>query len=238
MTHKKSCVILFAKHPQKGQVKTRIAKTMGHDFAYEFYCRLLRDSLHNLRSLGLPALISISPSSKIEEFRLWSGTDREFLYTGQRGRDLGERMANAFFEAFGLGFEDCILIGSDLPGLPPAIIARALNRLKKKDIVIGPAADGGYYLIGFRKQSFCPAVFEGIRWSGASVFSDTVAACLEYGLEHQVVDQWSDADTLADLAAAVHRKDDQPARSSTALQFIKDRRHAIIAAKKKGSDRR
>lgn len=238
MTHKKSCVILFAKYPQKGQVKTRIARFMGDDFALELYSLLLRESIDKLRGMGLPALISISPSNKTEAFRKWSRLGGEFHYSGQWGRDLGERMSNAFIDAFGLGYEDCVLIGSDLPGLPPVVVTGALDLLEKKDIVIGPAADGGYYLIGFRKQSFSPTVFQRIHWSGPSVFSDTVTKCLELGLEHQVVDQWRDIDTLEDLAAAADPEGDQPDQSSAALQFIKDRRRAIMAALNKRSGKR
>ena len=108
--------------------------------------------------------IFLSPQEKETEIKKLFGNDHE--YRPQRGTDLGARMKNAFTDCFSEGFKSVVLIGSDFPDLPLKIIEDAFAALdSSSDAVIGPAADGGYYLIGFRYDTFLPAIFEGLIWS-------------------------------------------------------------------------
>ena len=119
----------------------------------------------------------------------------------QRGQDLGQRMACAFEELFGLGHERVVLVGSDLPTLPHSAVEQAFRLLRRgADVVLGPAADGGYYLIGMR-ASHTP-LFERIDWGTPQVLRQTHSRALELGLTVRLVDPWYDVDDLDTLQRA------------------------------------
>jgi rSAM/selenodomain-associated transferase 1 len=117
----------------------------------------------------------------------------------QAGEDLGERMKNGFVEALSMNFKRVVLIGSDIPDLPLEFIEEAFTSLQEKDAVIGPALDGGYYLIGFKKETFSPRVFEGIHWSTESVFEKTLKVLQQEGLTVHTLQPLRDIDTVEDL---------------------------------------
>jgi len=146
----------------------------------------------------------------------------------QIGDDLGARMENAFIRIFSEGFSSAVLIGSDLPDLPAAIIREAFDALTKSDAVIGPAADGGYYLIGFNKAVFSPRILRGIQWSTDRVFEETMKRCREGSLRTYVLPEWSDVDTIDDLRALLVRNRDAGVKRSKTLSYLmdlSDRRH-------------
>jgi len=124
----------------------------------------------------------------------------------QEGRDLGARMANAFTAAFREGRERVLLIGSDIPQLYTDLIDEFFHRLEEYPLVIGPAADGGYYLIGFRRDSFQPAVLEGIDWSTNRVYSQTLRRAEAAGLSVFTGKTLRDIDTLSDLDSLLRDK--------------------------------
>jgi uncharacterized protein len=130
----------------------------------------------------------------------------------QRGVDIGARMCAAFEDLFGLGYARVALVGSDLPTLPPAAVERALNAvMKDADVALGPAEDGGYYLIALKRPQ--PALFQDIAWGSASVLEQTLARARHLGLTGRCVDRWYDVDDAANLRRAA---DDPRARETAA----------------------
>jgi rSAM/selenodomain-associated transferase 1 len=108
-------------------------------------------------------------------------------------------MRNAFIEAFEMGFRRVVLIGSDIPDLPLDFIEEAFTSLKKKDAVIGPAFDGGYYLIGFRGRTFSPMVFDGMAWGTKTVFEKTMTVLRKLNRRVHTLAERRDIDTIEDL---------------------------------------
>lgn len=155
---KDRCLILFVKYPEKGKVKSRLAQSWTDDLAAGLYENFVNDMIVTLEKGSFSLRIYFHPPEKEEEVKkLWG---EKYQYAAQRGADLGERMKNAFLQEFAAGFQMVVLIGSDCPDLPVDIIAESFRVLENKTgSVIGPAADGGYYLIGFRKDTFCPEIF-------------------------------------------------------------------------------
>jgi rSAM/selenodomain-associated transferase 1 len=114
----------------------------------------------------------------------------------QEGQDLGQRMANAFARSFESGMEKVVLIGTDCPTLQSQHLNQAFEALTNSDLVLGPATDGGYYLIGMKRRS--DYLFEGISWSTAAVLSQTLAVATAHGLDFTLLDELSDIDTQED----------------------------------------
>ncbi|HWP99429.1 MAG TPA: TIGR04282 family arsenosugar biosynthesis glycosyltransferase, partial [Vicinamibacterales bacterium] len=131
----------------------------------------------------------------------------------QRGADLGERMAAVFEDAFALGYAAAVVIGSDLPSVPPAALRRAVDLLRgsPRTVVLGPAADGGYYLIGARRA--WPELFDGIAWGGTRVLEQTLAAARAAGARVALVEPWYDVDTVADLLRLAREPSDVARRT-------------------------
>ena len=196
-------VILFVKAPVPGQVKSRLAGSLGGDAALELYRSFALDLLDTIDSCGHPVEIFFTPSGARKAVVAWLGEGRR--YALQTGRELGSRMANAFRTAFTEGAARAILIGSDLPDLPGEVITDAFAGLQEQGAVIGPAVDGGYYLIGFRNDTFWPDVFNNIRWSTGSVFRETMERFAGIGSRVYVMRQWQDVDTAEDLRSLRRR---------------------------------
>ncbi len=133
----------------------------------------------------------------LNDLKNWLGG--HYLYMRQIGENLGERMKNAFIEAFSMNFRRVVLIGSDIPGLPLEFIEEAFTSLEETDVVIGPSLDGGYYLIGFKDKKFCPAAFKGIPWSTERVFEETMKVLKREGLTVHTLQPQRDIDTIEDL---------------------------------------
>jgi rSAM/selenodomain-associated transferase 1 len=190
-----TAVLLFAKAPRLGRVKTRLAADLGEEAALRLYravgARVAAD-------VGERYALNVwhDPPDGRDEMRAWLGEHR---YFPQEGRDLGERLAHAFAWHFGRGENPVIVIGADAPGVSGVTVAEAERHLGDSDVVIGPAVDGGYYLLGLRAPS--PTVFEGIPWSTDRVFSVTVARCRGCHFRVQVLPVLRDLDTAADLEA-------------------------------------
>jgi uncharacterized protein len=191
------CVLLFARCPEPGVVKTRLAGGIGNRRAAEVYCSMVRDSIEIVKQSGLALRICYWPPEKEEQIREACGY--EYSYVSQRGSDLSQRLLNAFGCVFDEGFEYAIALGSDSPDLPAAVLADAGLQLTNTDAVLGPAADGGYYLIGFSRKSFSTAVFEGIEWSSSKVLSQTLSRLEEHNRAVSLLPLWYDIDTIDDL---------------------------------------
>jgi hypothetical protein len=194
-----TAILVFAKFPEPGRVKTRLAREVGHAAALRLYRAFVGDLLDTLRQTGHPVAICHDPPPAGERMRDWLGPG--YAYRPQNGADLGERMANALSSAFREGRKAAVLVGTDLPDLPGDIPSRAFAGLERTGAAIGPSPDGGYYLIGFAADAFRADVFRDIPWSTEVVFSRTRARMAENGLSPALLPVWNDIDTLADLAA-------------------------------------
>lgn len=199
----KKCVLFFVKYPVPGRVKTRLAEQIGHDVAADLYRNFVTDTLATLKNLDANLRIVFDPPDSKEQFQQWLG--KEYSYLPQDGLDLGQRMKNAFLQAFSQGFNSVIVIGSDSPDLPVEYLERAYPALDNNDVVIGPSSDGGYYLIGFTKKSFLPEAFERISWSSNKVFDQTVNILKQHKQNLYLLPQWHDIDTIADLKSFQQR---------------------------------
>jgi uncharacterized protein len=210
---------MFVKYPEKGQVKSRLARDFDEQFVTVLYGNFVDDLLDNLNSGNYRLKIAFYPPEKTEEIRKRFGEQSEYM--PQIGADLGERMKNSFHQCFSEGFKSIILIGSDCPDLNAKVIEEAFNVLEKQnDAVIGPACDGGYYLIGFNDISFCHSVFEGPSWGSRSVFADTMNILDACKSETYLAPLWRDIDTRDDLLDLIERHRQTPFSRSRTMTFI------------------
>src|SRR5687768_12779189 len=151
-------LMVFVKNPVKGTVKTRLANTIGDDKALAVYQILLDITLQAVKT---------SQSQKAVFYSGYHADDtwlkNGFLQFIQHGKDLGERMHNAFGTAFASGYEKVVIVGSDCPDLTGELIDEAFDALDHHDVVLGPAEDGGYYLLGIKKMY--PDIFQNKTWS-------------------------------------------------------------------------
>jgi len=215
--HDKTCVLLFVKYPDKGTVKSRLSTVFGEDTVLLLYEAFVLDVLETVEKGKYRFTIYFHPPSAQEKVASWLG--KGHLYMPQNGSDLGERMKNAFASTFSEGFEKVMLIGSDVPDLKKEIIDEAFA--SDADAVIGPAADGGYYLIGFQRDTFLPHIFEGMQWSTASVFERTMELFRKHSCKVHVLPQWRDVDTPEDLRALYERNKNTVFAHSRTMDFIK-----------------
>lgn len=222
-----SCILLFVKRPVAGTVKTRLAESIGAENATGLYRRFVLDLLTLLEGHAAPFRICYAPPDADvgdegdveDEFIDWLGG--EYSYVPQMGSDLGERMKNALLQAFGDGYERALVIGSDSPDLPEASIIRAITALKSgPGAVIGPANDGGYYLIGFSKERFLPEAFDEITWSTDSVFDRTMHTFTKHEQNVHILPQWHDVDTLGDLKSLIGRSANSDFSKSQTISYI------------------
>ncbi len=199
----RACILLFVKSPVHGPVKSRLAQTVGAEMATSLYRNFVLDMLETLSDVtaaGRSDLrVCFFPAAAAEEIRKWLGDDYALL--PQEGNDLGERMKNAFLTCFTAGYRRVIVLGSDTPDLTSDNITEGLDCLNRHGAVIGPARDGGYYLLGFQATAFSAAIFSGMPWSTARVFDLTMEALRRAGADVCVLPPWRDIDTFADLQA-------------------------------------
>ncbi|TLY46340.1 MAG: glycosyltransferase [Nitrospirae bacterium] len=196
-----TALIVFAKAPIPGEVKTRLCPPLDPDEAASLHGTLVLDTVERAKGLaGASLYVAGAPDLAHPFFKVLEGRYGAKLLA-QRGPDLGARMKWAMQDAFEQGAEDVLLTGTDLPTLPRARLQQALTLIKKHDVVLGPTADGGYYLIGLRKM--VPALFEGIAWSTAEVFADTKKKIEDAGLSLGLLPECRDLDTLEDLKAFI-----------------------------------
>lgn len=187
---KKEVVLVFQKNEVLGKVKTRLAVGVGEEQALEIYRQLLAKTYLALRD------ISVSITTYFSEFIPENPIHSAENKLVQVGQDLGERMKNAFAENFESGMEKVVLIGTDCPSLEGIHLSQAFEVLDQSDLVLGPARDGGYYMIGMKCRA--DFLFEGITWSTELVLSQTLALAAEQGLQTSLLPVLEDIDTLED----------------------------------------
>jgi rSAM/selenodomain-associated transferase 1 len=191
------CLLFFIKYPETGKVKSRLGVVIGDETAAKLYRDFITQMLSTLKTGDFPLYICFYPKNALKALKEWLGS--QYHYIPQKGKDLGERMRNAFTEAFEMGHTRVVLIGSDIPDLPLEFIEEAFTSLKKRDVVIGPALDGGYYLIGFKDKTFSAQVFERIAWGTETVFDETMQDLKKLRRKVHTLPFQRDIDTLEDL---------------------------------------
>jgi rSAM/selenodomain-associated transferase 1 len=191
----KTVVGLFVKYPEAGKVKTRLAKTVGFEEAARIYDELAKTNfevLKKIQNVNVQIAIYYDPPERKIEIEDWLA--KASLYIPQKGKSLDQRLIEAFRELFNRGYHKAIILGSDTLALSENILSEAIKKLDEKEFVIGPAMDGGYYLIGM--SCFMPEVFEGIPWSTGEVLAKTIEKMNKYGYEYQLIETLEDLDEI------------------------------------------
>jgi rSAM/selenodomain-associated transferase 1 len=195
---KDNAIIVFTRFPVEGKVKTRLAKDMGDKFAVSFY-RVCAEhtftELLKVKETGSELFLFCSEESEIEQVMNWAGNN--FKYYSQQGSDLGIKMYNAFDTVFKKEYKKVIIIGTDAPDVSMNIIQSAISVLDNYSVVIGPANDGGYFLLGFKSKLI--DLFSGIEWSTDSVFDNTIEKLNNSKTNYFILEELTDIDTLEDL---------------------------------------
>jgi len=187
-----NALIIFIKNPVEGKVKTRLAKDIGHTQSLIIYKYLLAHTRNISSSVSANRLLFYDARPVRDEW-----PENDFEKFSQSGENLGSRMFNAFQTAANKGNKRMIIIGSDCIQLTSKLIKDAFNKLERHDFVIGPAKDGGYYLIGMKYPE--ERLFINKRWSTHTVFSDTLKDIKEMSKTVSVLPVLSDIDIFADL---------------------------------------
>ena len=189
----KQLLIIFVKNIKLGKVKTRLAKTIGNEGAFEVYKKLVQITEQETKKVNTTRHIYFSDviiNSK------WENDDK-FV---QKGNDIGDRMLNAFKDGFEKGYEHIVLIGSDLPDITPDIINKGFSTLDKSSTVFGPAEDGGYYLIGM--TNLIPSIFINKPWSQPNLLNETLYDLETKHISFNLLKKLNDIDTINDLKSS------------------------------------
>ena len=189
----KELLIIFYRNPELGKVKTRLAASIGDEKALAIYLNLSAHTRDVTENLTMDKALYYSDFTDREDN--WSLT--HFKKEIQTGRDLGERMRNAFAAGFEQGYQKIVIIGTDCFELTPEIIKQSFERLDHHDTVIGPALDGGYYLLGMKK--LIPEVFRNKTWSTESVCTETMKDFERLNLGYSLSPPLRDVDEVKDL---------------------------------------
>ncbi len=192
-------ILLFIKNPQLGKVKTRLALDIGEENALLLYKNFVVDIIHILKKTNYPILIFFTPSDSEKEIEEWLG--KSFNYYPQKGSDLGEKMFNAFNDATKIGFEELIIIGSDCLDFKKDFFHSSFEWLNKNDYIIGPSEDGGYYLLGMKKDNIKKQIFEDVIWSTEKVFEKTIKNMVNLSAKYKKLPIKNDIDDIDDLTS-------------------------------------
>ena len=221
-------LILFAKPPLAGRVKTRLAESLGREGAARLYACFLRDAAETARALmearpgvALVCEWALEEAESPDEFPLTDRLPGAFLHRAQTGADLGMRMAAALGRCLAFG-RRAVLIGTDFPDLPHEVLIEAFEKLACGDeptVALGPAADGGYYLIGMNR--FLPEIFTGIPWSTGEVLSRTMEKARALGVGTALLPEWRDVDEADDLEALKRRLSEDSSRARHTREYLR-----------------
>jgi rSAM/selenodomain-associated transferase 1 len=226
-TSLKKALILFAKRPVPGRVKTRLTPPLTAGEAAELYRCMLEDILAKTAGLaGVDRHIFYEPDPEAAAY--FARLARPIPAAPQRGVDLGERMANAFADLFAAGYGEIAIIGTDLPDLPITYIVESFLRLAEEgiDAVYGPSRDGGYYLLALRELH--GDLFRDIIWSSETVLEKSLERGERRGLGMALLPLWHDVDTAEDLERPELR--DEGNGAPRTRKFLEDRLGASISS--------
>lgn len=187
----KNLLLIFTRNPELGKVKTRLAKTIGEKKALEIYKFLLNHTKKVTKNIACDKAVYYSV--KVRKNDIWDAST--YQKKQQLGEDLGIRMKHAFQDSFAAGYEKVLIVGSDLIDLSEDIIEKGFIQLASNDVVIGPAKDGGYYLLGMK--SLPPNIFENKTWGTATVREDTLNDLKDKKVH--LLNELNDADIFEDI---------------------------------------
>jgi len=193
MPIKNEAIIIFVRNPVLGLVKTRIAAKLGSEAALKVYVKLLKQTHEIVCPLTSDKFVFYADGINHQD--LWE--NHLFYKRNQVAGDLGLKMQQAFKEVFEMGYQRALIIGSDCYDLTTELATDAFESLKQKQVVIGPAADGGYYLLGMQKMQ--PSLFTNIEWSTPKVLAQTIEACEKENLLYKSLPTLSDVDEADDI---------------------------------------
>lgn len=188
---------IFAKYWEAGKVKTRLGASVGIEVSAEIHRYFVNHLASTLGGISAKRVIAISPFEKRTEFATECFGSNDWDLIPQGDQDLGNRMLRYFEEMFENGSDRVILIGSDLPTISLELIESAFVALERNDVVLGPALDGGYYLIGMSKRPH--DIFQGIAWSTDSVLDETIKILKQNQLSFHLLAEMDDVDQFENL---------------------------------------
>lgn len=221
---------IFFKSPVAGRVKTRLCPPLTPDEAATLYAAFLADTLALCRRVpGAEVTLFHAGDSPTPDPRTGLPGAADLPCLPQRGEDLGARMADALdrLRDEADGPVRALLVGTDHPDLPVAHLEAAFAALATHDLVLGPATDGGYYLVGLSRPA--PGLFEGVAWSTEVVYRQQVERAERLGLSRAELPPWHDVDTPADLAALRARLADPVAAGGGGPEIAPETRRALMA---------
>jgi hypothetical protein len=220
----KEALVVMAKAPRAGEVKTRLIGALTAAEAAAAYTNFLRDTFVLMEAVRdkretRQIVLCYTPEGAEEAFE---NIEREgSLMLAQRGGDLGERLTNCFTDLFELGFDSVVIIGGDSPTLPEEILVEAFASLtNENEVVIGPAEDDGYYLVGMRKLQ--AKIFEHIPWGTSGVLAATKARASEAGVKLTWLPAWYDVDTPEELERLKRELNENKSAAGFTRRFLKD----------------
>jgi rSAM/selenodomain-associated transferase 2/rSAM/selenodomain-associated transferase 1 len=190
-------LVVFLRFPSNGEVKTRLARTIGNEMATRFYRECAEHLFREVEELPQDIVrhIYYTPRNAGKSVERWAG--RDYYYQAQANGNLGKRLETIFHDQFKKGFKKVMIIATDVPDITVTDIKEAFNAMGEADLVIGPSFDGGYYLIGMKELH--PSLFDGIAWSTNIVYDQTLAIAAESGLRVHNLRTLDDIDTEEDL---------------------------------------
>lgn len=191
-------LIVFTRYPEPGKAKTRLIPVLGKTGAANLHRLMAQKAIARALSLQNSRRLSVEihhTSASQQQMQDWLGTN--IIYQNQIDGDLGAKMTAAFQQSFNSGVDKAAIIGTDCPALKVEIMAQAFDKLSQHDLVLGPATDGGYYLIGLRRA--IPELFSGIKWGTSEVFASTQAIAQNLDLNIAYLPTLADIDLPEDL---------------------------------------
>jgi uncharacterized protein len=211
---------IFSKYWEPAQVKTRLAVAIGAEAASQVSLAFLTALLRRLAGSAPRRVVAFTPAERHAEFARLAGDD--WALQTQGDGDLGARLEQYFTTAFRQGAERIVVLGSDSPTVPAAYLTRAFELLRERPLVLGPTADGGYYLVGASQQ--VPPIFTEIDWGSPAVWRQTVQHLQQAGHPFAELPEWYDVDEVDDLARLRRELESQPqldASLSVLLQAVR-----------------
>jgi len=215
----KNVLIIFAKYPVPGLVKTRLAKDIGDILASMVYRCFVQTVVARTHSNQYATIVFFTPAEKQVEIQQWLGAEQEYVL--QQGDSLGKKLADAFENVFKQGAEKAVVIGTDSPLLDDLNIEKAFNALDTADCVIGPAQDGGYYLLGMKKLYL--EIFDLDEFSTDKVYANTKAKIDGLDLSIEILETHFDVDTKQDLFELWRRLGEEPYIKDPSLEGLREK---------------
>ncbi len=211
-----TALIVFAKPPEPGRVKTRLSPVLSPDEAAALYRAFLQDALEQYTALAADVRLYLSPS---ENEGPEMAVPSSVAVFEQVGATLGDRMRQAFANTLAAGYQRAVIIGTDHPTLPSAFIEQAFAALEPpSSLALGPSTDGGYYLLGM--NAFYPQLFEDMEYSHGQVFSQTLARAAQTDARLTILPPWYDVDEPDDLQRLVEDLSERPDQAPRTRQAI------------------